>query len=219
MSQPSARIRPPASSYAKAVPPTARNKRLVKVRPDNGDQRADSAALPSAKRLSEGHAAAYRPASTLEQFDFRRAGIGAFARAYRSAPPMEVIQLERQGVQGDFIRELSGSTGLPASRMISILGVPKSTADSKASSGKQLTGRAGQAAIGLVNLIGIAQELVESSTSEAAEGLDAGRWLGRWIETPQPALDGRRPAELLDTPTGVAIVARVLGAIQSGAYQ
>jgi uncharacterized protein (DUF2384 family) len=161
----------------------------------------------------------YHAASTLNKFDLKRAGIGAFARAYRSAPLMQVIELERQGVQGDFIKALSGSTGLPASRVFSILGVPKSTADSKASSGKPLTGRAGQAAIGMVNLIGIAQELVDNSTSDQADGFDAAKWLGRWIETPQPALEGRRPAELLDTPTGVAVVARVLGAIQSGSYQ
>jgi uncharacterized protein (DUF2384 family) len=52
-----------------------------------------------------------------------------------------------------------------------------------------------------------------------AKDFDAVRWLGQWIERAQPALDGRRPADLLDTPTGVDLVARLLGAIQSGAYQ
>ena len=39
------------------------------------------------------------------------------------------------------------------------------------------------------------------------------------IERPQPALGGRKPADLIDTPTGVEVVARLLGSIESGAYQ
>ncbi|MFO1356707.1 MAG: MbcA/ParS/Xre antitoxin family protein [Gammaproteobacteria bacterium] len=48
---------------------------------------------------------------------------------------------------------------------------------------------------------------------------NAARWLGKWIETAQPALGGRKPADLLDTPTGLDMVSRLLGSIQSGAYQ
>jgi uncharacterized protein (DUF2384 family) len=32
-------------------------------------------------------------------------------------------------------------------------------------------------------------------------------------------LGGRRPADLLDTPTGVEVVARLLGSLESGAFQ
>lgn len=35
---------------------------------------------------------------------------------------------------------------------------------------------------------------------------------------PSP-LGGRKPADLIDTPTGVEVVARLLGSIESGAYQ
>jgi uncharacterized protein (DUF2384 family) len=82
-----------------------------------------------------------------------------------------------------------------------------------------VTGRSGQAAIGMVRLLGIAQEVVRDSTAEEAQGFDAAKWLGQWIERPQPALGGRKPSELLDTPTGVEVVARLLGSIRSGAFQ
>jgi len=89
----------------------------------------------------------------------------------------------------------------------------------KAAGGKMIAGGAGQAAIGMVKLLGIAQEIVANSTATEAKGFDAAKWLGQWIERPQPSLGGRRPADLLDTPTGVEVVARLLGSIESGAYQ
>ena len=75
-----------------------------------------------------------------------------------------------------------------------------------------------QTAIGMIKLLSIAQDIVENSTATEAQNFDAAKWLGQWIETPQPALGGLKPADLIDTPTGVAIVARVLGSLQSGAY-
>lgn len=54
---------------------------------------------------------------------------------------------------------------------------------------------------------------------EGADGFDAVKWLGQWLERPQPALGGRRPADLMDTPTGMEMVAGLLGSIRSGAYQ
>lgn len=81
-----------------------------------------------------------------------------------------------------------------------------------------IAGAGEQAAIGMARLLGIAQAIVDNSTAAQAKGFDAARLLGRWIEIPQPALGGRKPADLLDTPTGVNAVARVLGAIESGAF-
>lgn len=132
---------------------------------------------------------------------------------------MELVRLERQGVQGTFIKDLSKSMDLASSRVFSILGVPKATAEKKAAAGELVTGRGGQSAIGMIKLLGMAQDLVDDSIATEAKGFDAAKWLGLWIETPQPALGGLKPADLIDTPTGVAIVARVLGSIQSGAYQ
>ena len=62
-------------------------------------------------------------------------------------------------------------------------------------------------------------DVVELITDAAAPGFDAARWLGQWIEQPQAALGGQKPADLLDTPTGLSVVARLLGALASGAYQ
>ena len=66
-------------------------------------------------------------------------------------------------------------------------------------------------------LLARVEELAAQSTHPDAAGFDTARWLGEWIRKPQPALGGRRPEELLDTPTGQAAVMRVLGAMESGA--
>lgn len=161
----------------------------------------------------------FKPDPQVFEYTQAKGGVEAFVRKVRKATPMELVRLERQGVQGTFIKDLSKSMDLASSRVFSILGVPKATAEKKAAAGELVTGRGGQSAIGMIKLLGMAQELVDDSTATEAKGFDAAKWLGLWIETPQSALGGLKPADLIDTPTGVAIVARVLGSIQSGAYQ
>ena len=146
-------------------------------------------------------------------------GVDDYVRRVARATPMEIVEIERQGVLGSFIKDLSKRMEIPSSRFFTILGVPKATAEKKAAAGERVAGRGGQAAIGMVKLLNIAQEIVANSTASEARGFDAAKWLGQWIERRQPALGGRKPADLLDTPTGVEVVARLLGAIESGAYQ
>ena len=48
---------------------------------------------------------------------------------------------------------------------------------------------------------------------------DIDGWLQEWLHRPQPALGGRRPADLLSTEEGIESVGRALGSILSGSYQ
>jgi putative toxin-antitoxin system antitoxin component (TIGR02293 family) len=146
-------------------------------------------------------------------------GVDDYVRQVARATPLQLVEIERQGVLGSFIKDLSRRMEIPSSRIFAILGVPKATAEKKAAAGERVEGRGGQAAIGMVRLLGIAQEIVANSTASEAKTFDATKWLGQWIERPQAALGGRKPADLLDTPTGVEMVARLLGSVESGAYQ
>jgi len=74
-------------------------------------------------------------------------------------------------------------------------------------------------ALAKAGLLDVANEIVRQSTSPAAEGFDTRAWLKQWLEVPQPALGCRRPTDLLDAPGGVEAVARLLGSLESGAYQ
>ena len=146
-------------------------------------------------------------------------GVDDYVRQVARATPLQLVEIERQGVLGSFIKDLSRRMDIPSSRIFTILGVPKATAEKKAAAGERVEGSGGQAAIGMVRLLGIAQEIVANSTAREAKTFDATKWLGQWIERPQRALGGRKPAELMDTPTGTELVARLLGSIESGAYQ
>jgi putative toxin-antitoxin system antitoxin component (TIGR02293 family) len=149
----------------------------------------------------------------------RSKGIDDFVSEVFRADPLRIIATERNGVAGVFVKDLSKRMEIPANRMFSILGVPKATVEKKVAAGELLSGSGGRAALGMAKLLGIAHGIVESSTVPEARGFDFAKWLGQWLEKAQPALGGRKPAELIDTPTGVEVVAKLLGAIESGAYQ
>ncbi len=54
---------------------------------------------------------------------------------------------------------------------------------------------------------------------DAPLGFDMDAWLQDWLQRPQPALGGRKPAELLSTEAGIESVRRALGSTLSGSYQ
>lgn len=148
-----------------------------------------------------------------------RQGVDDFVRRVREATPLQLVDIERRGVAGRFVKDLAKRMEIPAIRIFDMLGLPKATVEKKATSGELVSGSGGQAALGMARLIGIAQDIVANSTAPQARDFDPAQWLGRWLERSQPSLGGRTPAELIDTPTGVEVVARLLGAIESGAFQ
>ena len=145
-------------------------------------------------------------------------GVAAYVKRLREASPMQMVDVERQGVASVFIEDLARRMELPPSRVFALLGVPAATARRKVASGAFINGQAGLAAIGIIRLIGDAQDIVDDSTSTDACRFDTVKWLGQWLERPQPALGGHAPADYLDTPTGIQIVSKLLGAISSGVY-
>jgi len=50
------------------------------------------------------------------------------------------------------------------------------------------------------------------------EGLEADKWLTKWLSMPIGALGGKSPAEYLDTEEGVELISNLLGQIQHGLY-
>jgi len=147
------------------------------------------------------------------------ATLSGYVDYLREATPLQRVEAEREGVPARMVKHMASDMDLPAVRMFDILGIAKATAEAKAAQQAHITGASGQAALGLIQLLGIARDIVADSTDPAAADFDAARWLGLWIEQPQAALGGQRPADLLDTPTGLSVVARLLGALASGAYQ
>lgn len=65
-------------------------------------------------------------------------------------------------------------------------------------------------------LVSQVQAMVERSGNPI--GFDAAAWVTEWLNHPLPALNGRLPLDLLDTPEGFDVVQNILKAIESGAY-
>lgn len=143
-------------------------------------------------------------------------GIEEFVLRVLQAPPMQLLETERRGVSARFLTDMAKWMNVPFTHLAESIGIPKATAVRKQAKNDLIDGAS---AIALARLLAIANEMVEDSTASRAQMFDAAQWFGKWIEHPQPALGGRKPSELLDTPTGVAMVTKVLGAIRSGAYQ
>jgi putative toxin-antitoxin system antitoxin component (TIGR02293 family) len=145
-------------------------------------------------------------------------GLLAFVAKLGSATPSQLVLAEREGIPARLLKDMAKSLRLPTTRVFEIVGVARATAERKVSHDALLDGAEGQAALGLARLLGLAKSILERSTAREAAGFDVAEWLGRWIERPQPALGGQKPADLLDTPTGLEVVSRLLGALESGAY-
>ncbi len=162
-------------------------------------------ARPAHQRVDRGGVLTYAPK-----------GLDVFVRGVNVAPPMQLLETERAGVDAAFLGDLAKRMDVSYSHLAETVGIPKATAARKLARNEMIDGAA---AIALARLLALAGEIVDDSTSPEAASFNTAKWLGQWIERPQPALGGRKPCELLDTPTGVSMVTKLLGAIRSGAYQ
>lgn len=160
-----------------------------------------------------------RPAESASAANLRGASLDEFVAVVAFGSPLVVVDLEREGVQGRLLKDLADRLRISRMRFYDIVGVPRATAEKKAARGELVKGTGAIATVGLIKLLAIAQQLVANSTAQGAADFDTASWLGRWIERPQPALGGRRPAELIESPTGLEMVSRLLGSAASGAYQ
>ena len=149
------------------------------------------------------------PSPTVKAFYWTQVGLSS---------PSDMVTIERQGVSGAMVKSLAEKLSLTTVRFAQIIGAPKATLERKAANGSFITGGSAYAALGTIKLVNTVQAMLDDSTHPDAKTTDAAKWLGQWIEQPQPALGGQKPADLMDTPTGMAMVSRVLGSVASGAY-
>lgn len=156
-------------------------------------------------------------AKPLAAYEAKR-GIKQYVADIRRATPLQLVEAERSGVKARLVKDLANEMKIPVGRFYAMLDVPKATIEAKVARDEVVGGAGGQRALAMVRLLGQAHDIVSHSTAPGAAGFDTAEWLGEWIETPQPALGGRKPSDLLDTPTGFEIVSRTLGALESGSY-
>ena len=130
--------------------------------------------------------------------------------------PMHRVQMIKRGLPASVPGDVAQRMGISKERLFATLGLPRATVERKLRQQQLLSPDESARVLGMARLVGQVQRMVEESGRP--EGFDAAAWLARWIERPVPALGGLKPAELLDTAEGQAIVANVLSRAQTGAY-
>jgi uncharacterized protein (DUF2384 family) len=144
----------------------------------------------------------------------------AFRSDVKAAPLHRRVRMERDGVSHAIVERLTDELNLSTSDVLRILNIPKATYTKKLREKEFFNGISGQSVVGLLDLINKVEDMLQVELSAAEiKKFDIEGWVGRWIKRAQPALGGLAPAELMDTPSGRESVMRLLGALQSGAYQ
>jgi putative toxin-antitoxin system antitoxin component (TIGR02293 family) len=132
------------------------------------------------------------------------------------ADPMRRVELVKIGVPAAGFVVLASNLHMPKERLASTLGLARATVDRKIRDNKVLSPDESSRVLGMASLVGQVQSLV--AESGRTQGFDAGEWVSNWLDKSVPALGDRRPAELMDTAEGQAIVSRLVAQMQSGAY-
>ena len=127
------------------------------------------------------------------------------------------LDRERKGIPvAEFVATIQ-KIGLTKKRASQIFNLPKSKLSNR-DENPLLKGTQALAVIRLEKLLLRAESIISNSLHPDAKDFDVGKWLGVWIDIPQPALSELKPSELLDTEAGGQQVLQVLGAIESGVY-
>ncbi len=138
-----------------------------------------------------------------------------FIEAFRFEP-LERVQVIKQGVPAQMVVTVAKRMGITKERLFTTLGLPRATVDRKVRENKSLSPDESSRVLGVSRLVGQAQAMVVESGDPT--GFNAAEWVAGWLDQPVSALGGRRPAELMDTAEGQAIVANLLERAQTGAY-
>ncbi|MCS4510647.1 antitoxin Xre/MbcA/ParS toxin-binding domain-containing protein [Xylophilus ampelinus] len=130
--------------------------------------------------------------------------------------PLAQVGLVKQGVAPMVIDGLAGGMKVSRDKLLATLGLKRETIRRRAKENQALSIEESSRVLGISRLIGQVQAMVEASGNP--DGFDAAAWVGRWLDQPLPALGHQRPAELMDTAEGQAVVADMVLRSQSSAY-
>jgi putative toxin-antitoxin system antitoxin component (TIGR02293 family) len=129
---------------------------------------------------------------------------------------MQRVKIVKKGVPARYTGVLAAGMRISKDKFYSTVGLSRATVDRKVRVNKRLNLDESERVMGIARLVGQAQTLVQESGGPP--DFDPARWLADWLDRPLPALGGQRPAELMDTAEGRALVSDLLAQQQSAAY-
>lgn len=129
---------------------------------------------------------------------------------------IERIELVKSGVPPGLLVVLSEDMAISKDKLYSTIGLARATTNRKLRARRVLSQDESERVLGIARLVGQVDTLVRESG--VPEGFDAAKWVAAWLDRPQVALGGKRPAELMDTADGRNLVSELVARMQSGAY-
>lgn len=138
-----------------------------------------------------------------------------YVTVYRSTP-MERIRLVKRGVSAVYARQVMAALWDKREAGYEALNLAPATMNRKVARQQALSPDEGERVLGVAKLIGQVETIMAESGS--SPDFDAAAWLSEWLNEPVAALGGCRPADLVDTLEGQALVSDTLARMQSGAY-
>lgn len=129
---------------------------------------------------------------------------------------IERVELVKAGVPAGLLVLIAQDMAIPKDKLYATIGLARATVNRKLREEAVLNQDESERVLGIARLVGQVDNMVRESGNP--EGFNAATWVAKWLDRPQPALGGMRPAELMDTADGRGIVSDLIARMQSGAY-
>jgi putative toxin-antitoxin system antitoxin component (TIGR02293 family) len=129
---------------------------------------------------------------------------------------IERVEMVKEGVPARLLVLISEDMAIPKDKLCMTIGVARATVNRKVREQRMLSQDDSERVLGIARLVGQVSTMVKESGRP--EGFDPAKWVATWLDRPQPALGGKRPAELMDTADGRGIISDLIARMQSGAY-
>ncbi len=119
----------------------------------------------------------------------------------------QLVELTRAGLPVDILNTLAAELAIARVVVAKVLGISERTLSRRVTIHARLTAEESDRMVRLARVLALAKETLGDMEKS-----------GRWLQTPNRALEGDRPFDLLDTDAGVRSVEQVLGRISYGVY-
>jgi putative toxin-antitoxin system antitoxin component (TIGR02293 family) len=139
----------------------------------------------------------------------------SYMTVYR-ASPLERIDMIRRGIPASEAKRLFADLPIGQGVGFKALNLSTATINKKAKHGDTLSPGESERIVGFAKLVGQLEVMIQDCGGPT--NFDARTWMARWLTEPLPAFGGVRPADMMDTMEGQALVSTALSEIQSGAY-
>ena len=133
-----------------------------------------------------------------------------------SISPMERVALVKAGMPAGTLITIARDMAVPRELLFRWLGLARTSTNRKVRADDRLNLDDSERVLDLARLIGQVEQIVAESGDPA--GFSPATWTASWLQTANPALNGRMPAAFMDTTEGRALVANLVARMRSGAY-